>query len=544
MKRIFFTPCFLLLTGMAFGQESPKNLGPKVNSDAAELRPTVSPDGKRIYYLMEKDVSQSKKRGEKTAQSVCFTEKDDQGNWKAFSAAPKPFNEQRDNAVFWTSPDGQIAFIRGEYADGKPVGRGISKTVKSASGWSAPTPIIVEGYSQMSVDRYTGISMSIDGQHMLLYFSEEKNSQLNDIYYSRHLSNDRWSKPEKINEGISMEDYDEISPFIAADQKTMFFASNRPGGLGDYDIWMTKRNGDSWTSWSAPVNMGKNVNSETWEAYFSMDAEGEIGYWATTKNSLGKSDLVATKLEAWQQVRNKTDLIARMLKSDDAGLKLKGKVKLQVEGETSSETLDFDGGEFKSALSFGKKYILTTDVEGLDPVSDTIDLSTYGVGQTMRKEYILKPTKPKQLTDAEGNWIDESGRILPSNAEDSMLIEMYNNGQLADMVKKESILFDFGKTTLREESMKVLDKLGRLLRLKPEIKLDLAAHTDNIGSDQANQLLSENRAEAVRKYLLSIKAPEAQLEAHGYGESQPIAPNTTEVGRQQNRRVEIKFNKK
>jgi OOP family OmpA-OmpF porin len=543
MKKNFFTLGFVLLTGLGFSQNEPQNLGPKVNSKEAEIRPTLSPDGKRLYYLMEKDITQTKSKEDNTIQAVCYTEKDEQGNWKPFSPAPKPFNEQRDNAIFWVSSDGNTALIRGEFADGKPVGRGISKTVKTENGWSVPKAIKVEGYSQMSIDRYTGLSLTIDEKHMLLYFSEEKNSRLNDIYYSRSLGNDRWSKPVKISGGISMDDYDEIAPFLAADQKTMYFSSNRPGGIGDYDIWMTKRVDDTWMSWTEPVNMGKNINSALWDAYFATDAEGEIGYWATTKNATGKSDLVTMKLESWQRVRNKVDLIANISKFDSSDVKLNGKVRIKIDGDSTDESLVFENGELKTALSYGKKYIITTQVDGMETVSDTIDLTAYGVAKVMRKDFLMNPVKPKHLIDSEGNWVDASGRILPSSREDSLLIEAYNNGELVKSINKEMILFDFGKSTLREESMKMLDKIARLMRMIPDAKLDLAAHTDNIGSDKANQLLSENRAQSVKNYLLSRKVAETQLQAKGYGESKPMASNSTEVGRQQNRRVDINFMK-
>jgi outer membrane protein OmpA-like peptidoglycan-associated protein len=544
MKKCLFTTCLALSSWIAYCQNTPQNLGTNVNTTSAELRPTISPDGKRMYYLMEKDVTQTKKRGEKTAQAVCFTEKDEQGNWKPFSAAPKPFNDQRDNAIFWVSADGNTAYMRGAYSDGKPTGRGISKTSKTENGWSVPTTIQLEGYAQMSVDRYTGASMTIDGKHMLLYFSEEKNSQLNDIYYSRNLGNDVWSKPAKILGNISLEDYDEIAPFIAADHKTMYFSSNRPGGSGDYDIWMSKRLDDQWLQWSDPVNLGKNINSEQWDAYFSMDAEGEIGFWATTKNAQGKSDLVTSKLEAWQQAPNKVDLIASILKSDDAELKLNGKISIQVEGDDVIDSVDIVEGEAKKSFSFGKKYIISTQIEGHVSKTDTIDLTEYGLAKEMRKSYIVHPEKPKQLTDAEGNWIDEKGRILPSNSEDSLLIQMYRDGNIEELFNKEGILFDFGKSTLREESVIMLNKIARLLVLVPEIEIDLSAHTDHIGSVKANQTLSENRAESVKNYLISKKVNNTQIEAHGYGELKPVASNSTEVGRQQNRRVEFKVLKK
>ena len=119
------------------------------------------------------------------------------------------------------------------------------------SGWSGPEGLNIKGYKQMSVDQYSGATMSNDGRTMILYFSEERNSFLNDRYVTRYNEEkDEWSRPERIAGEVSIDDYDEMSPFLASDGMTLYFSSNRPGGKGEYDLWMTRRQDDSWKSWS------------------------------------------------------------------------------------------------------------------------------------------------------------------------------------------------------------------------------------------------------------------------------------------------------
>ena len=126
-----------------------------------------------------------------------------------------------------------------------------------------------------------------------------------DIYVSQLQDENSWSSPQKIiNDSISIDDYDEISPYVAADGVTMYFSSDRPGGRGGYDIWMTKRLDDTWLHWSNPVNMGDSINSNQWEAYFTMDARAEYGYFATTKNTLGSIDLCKIKLTEKQKPKS------------------------------------------------------------------------------------------------------------------------------------------------------------------------------------------------------------------------------------------------
>ena len=83
-----------------------------------------------------------------------------------------------------------------------------------------------------------------------------------------------------------MPDYDEMTPYLAADGVTLYFSSNRPGGLGDNDIWMTKRLDKTWTKWSEPVNLGSPINTRDWDAFFTLDAGGEYAYLTTNLNTL------------------------------------------------------------------------------------------------------------------------------------------------------------------------------------------------------------------------------------------------------------------
>jgi OOP family OmpA-OmpF porin len=240
MKKILIQVFTIVASVSAYAQPALENLGAKVNSIYSEVRPTISADGKIIYYVVEGNPKNNNFKKDKIAQDIWFSELDEAGNWG--TAAQSTLNGVIDNAVFWVSPDGNRLMIRGAYDNGKYIGRGLSFCNKVKGGWSAPQKLKIKGYSQMSVDKYSGATMSNDGKTLLLYFSEEKNSFLNDIYFSRlNETTEEWSTPVKLGGNINMDDYDEISPFLASDGVTMYFASNRPGGLGDYDIYMAKR---------------------------------------------------------------------------------------------------------------------------------------------------------------------------------------------------------------------------------------------------------------------------------------------------------------
>ena len=149
----------------------------------------------------------------------------------------------------------------------------------------------------MAVDWYSGAFLSNDGKTLLLYFSEEENTYLNDIYVSHLTENNDWTTPVSLGPVINTYEYDEITPRLAADGETLYFSSDRPGGYGDHDIYVSRRLDDSWTKWSQPVNMGSPINTAKWDAYFAVDGTGDYGYFSSTQNAVGGTDLVRIKLD-------------------------------------------------------------------------------------------------------------------------------------------------------------------------------------------------------------------------------------------------------
>lgn len=104
-----------------------------------------------------------------------------------------------------------------------------------------------------------------------------------------------------------------------------------------------------------------------------------------------------------------------------------------------------------------------------------------------------------------------------------------------------NVEFDFGKATLRPESYAVLDDLVEYLKRKPKVRIEIGGHTDNVGTDAKNKILSMERAKSIVAYLIAKGIEESRVEANGYGAEEPIEENDTEEGRQKNRRTEVKI---
>lgn len=627
MKKLFLYAAVLTFANHAKAQYSIENLGPKVNSKFAEIRPTISADGKILYYVVEGSPKNTMFKEDKLAQDVWYSKLNDNGEWSEATQEASPINTPKDNAVYWVSPDGNRLLIRGAFDSGKYIGRGISVTNRTADGWSQPEKLNIKGYNKMAVDKYSGAFMANDGKTLLLYFSEERNSYLNDIYVS-HLQEDGiWSRPVKTGT-INTDDYDEISPFLASDGLTLYFSSDRPDGKGGYDIWMAKRLDDSWTKWTDPVNLGDSINSPKWEGYFAIDAKGEYGYFATSRNSLGSTDIAKIKLDESQKPKTVALVYGKVFNAItkqpmDANLYYD-----LIPGEKEEgNAVSFVDGTYKVTLPYGKVYSLRASADNFFSMLDTLDLSVENPYKELHRDLYLYPVvnDGKLLYDSMGNVIRKNldsidvndsarlnaGAILntknilfetgKSTLSQSSVAELdnavkklkedpnakielsisdnndeKNNAKLAEdrarvlrqylisrgispdrilsegessndylpeglILTTNKILFDFGKSIIRSESYYQLEKVAKLMKVNPNMIIELSAHTDAIGKYSDNLKLSDDRANASKQYLLSKGIDATRIKAKGYGETTPVASNKTEDGRQLNRRVEFRI---
>jgi outer membrane protein OmpA-like peptidoglycan-associated protein len=543
MKKLFAQALAILGTMSAVAQPGLENLGAKVNSIYAEARPTISADGKILYFIVEGNPKNSAYKNDKDAQDVWYSELDESGAWGQAVQAGSPINATKDNAIFWVSPDGNRILIRGNYDNGKFIGPGFSICKKVDGGWSNPEGLKITNYTKLAIDQYSGAAMSNDGKTLFLYFSEEKNSFLNDIYVSRlNEETEQWSAPTKIGGGVNTDDYDEISPFFAADGVTLYFASNRPGGVGDYDIWMTKRLSADYKAWSQPVNMGDSINSPKWDAYFSVDAKGEYGYVAAYQNALGGTDIFRTKLSESQRPKTVVLVYGKVY---NAITKEVMDAKLEynlIPGESNEgNAISSPEGNYKVTLPYGKKYSIRASADKFFSVIDTIDLSVSDIYKEMHRDLYLTPVVEdgKVIKDSAGNIVRTSIDSLGNdNIENA---DALKEGQI---LSTNNILFDFSKSILRAEAYAELDKVARMLKATPTMQVELSAHTDAVGGYSENLKLSEDRAYAAKQYLMSKGIAGDRIISKGYGETTPIGDNKTEIGRQQNRRVEFRILKK
>jgi OmpA-OmpF porin, OOP family len=485
-----------------------ENLGNKVNTDLPELRPTVSADGNILFFICENNPANTKYNSIRNSQDIWYSVRDSSGVWSEAMHMEYPLNTYHYNAVFWISPDNNRILIRNAYIDGDYVGNGVSMCSLDREGyWSKPEMLKIRNYGKYDRGRQNGANMAHDGQTLLLYMSEEKGGVLNDIYVCFLQKDGTWSEPKSLGKKINLSKYDEMTPYLASDGVTMYFSSNRPGGLGDNDIWMTRRLDSTWTKWSDPVNLGAPINTEDWDAFFTLDAGGEYAYLTSSFNTIGESDIVRVKLLE----REKPDPVV-MVSGNVYNKKTNQPLSASLVYETLPDGVEVGNaisnptdGAFKIVLPYDKNYSIRATADHFFAISENLNLDSL-----IKAGYVE---------------IHKDLYLVPI--------------EIGQVVRLNNVFFDFDKWDLRGESFLELNRVVKLLVDNPAIEIEMSAHTDSRGTDDYNFKLSDNRARSVMEYILSKGIAPNRIRSQGYGETKPVVANDTDENRQLNRRVEF-----
>jgi outer membrane protein OmpA-like peptidoglycan-associated protein len=485
-----------------------ENLGPNINTSLAELRPTVSADGNLLFFIVENDPMNTKYKSISNSQDIWYAERDSFGNWGGARHLGYPLNTYFYNAVFWISPDNNRILIRNAFIDGDYVGNGVSMSYrKKNGGWSKPNALRIRNYQKYDKGRQYGATMAHDARTLLLYMSEEKGSYNNDLYVCFLQTDSTWSEPKSLGKKINLPQYNEMTPYLASDGVTLYFSSNRPGGLGDNDIWMTKRLDSTWQKWSDPVDLVGPINTQDWDAFFTMDAGGEYAYLTSAESGYGESDIVRVKL---------------------------------LERERPNPVVLVDGNVYNKKtnepLSASLIYETLPDgVEAGNGISNATD-GSFKIVLPYDKNYLIRATADKFFAQSENLNLDSLVKAGYKEIHKDLYLVPIEIGQV---VRLNNVFFDFDKWDLRPESYVELDRVVKLLTENPAIEIEMSAHTDSYGSDEYNFKLSDNRARSVMEYILSKGIATNRITSQGYGETKPVAPNDTPENRQLNRRVEF-----
>ncbi len=579
--------CFVLLL---FIQQLPaqlnnnkyelKSIGRQVNTHYHEAGPTISVDGKKLFYFVSNHPENT--YGKEGSQDIWYSELQKDGTWGEAQHLEKPLNQSRSNQVFTVFNDGSILIRGGRGKNSK----GFSFSQQKGSAWTSPEEIKVDDFKKMNLGRFYGASMTSDKKVMVLYFSEKESSKFSDLYVSFVQEDGTWSRPKKLGAPLNTA-RDEFGPFISGNNKTMYYASSRKDmGLGSADVYRTERLDDTWMKWSEPVNIGPPVNTPNFDGYYTVDGRGNI---FTTK---AKRLVDGGNLDIFGLVLKKTKVtLSGYLLDKRTNSQLNGTVVYKLNDKTlGTLKTNPETGIYETLLTKRGKYTFHASANGYKGTNGNLDLSEVYGDTTLTKDFLLsaevsdpmisgivynaKTKAPLQASvqynmkegTAQGRTATEDGYyefrlksksryILSASAEgfitatDSINITEMADPVTADKdfyldpieigttVRLNNIFFDFDKIVLKTASFPELDRVVEFMEENASVAIEIEGHTDNKGTDAYNEKLSQGRADAVMDYLIEQGIAEERVRAKGYGESQPKTSNDTESGRAINRRV-------
>ncbi len=532
-----------------------ENLGDSINSPYDELGPIISPDGRTLYFVI--DGHPQNTFGKEGSQDIWYAQLRPDGGWTKARRMPEPFNLGQYNSVESVTPDGNTVIIRGAYKKGRLRGEGFSTVHRMKGGWSDPEQLVIDNFMDLNKGIYTNAFLSNDGRTLLLAFSETRKSEANDLYVSSQKPDGSWSRPKRL--GSLNTPGSEDTPFLASDGITLYFTSDRPGGLGSHDMYMTRRLDDTWEKWSEPKNLGAPINTNDWDSYYSIDATGEFAYLVSGKFSNRGSDIVRVKLKEEFRPEPVVLIVGKVFnaKTKEPLAAAINYENLASGGQLGTARSDPERGDYKIVLPLGTNYGFRAAAPGFISVSDNIDLSRLRA-DAIADNMVTDTTLRDVLVVAGGQNGPGNPTASPGNATNDYRVGVVGDttlrlGQIINrdlylvpvevgqVVRLNNVFFDFDSTGLRPESFPELDRVVTFMNENPNVEIQIEGHTDTKGTDEYNLKLSGGRITSVEAYMESKGIAASRIVTKSYGESVPIADNETEEGRQQNRRVEFKI---
>ncbi len=412
-------------------------------------------------------------------------------------------NNEDHNAIVGMAADRSRAYLLNHYGkETNTLGLSVSKI--SGDNWSDPVAVEIEGLEFKEGETY-GFFVKPSEDVILISMTGPDTKGGEDLYVSLKKEG-KWQKPINLGGTINSSGF-EISPFMADDGVTLYFSTNGRGGEGDADIFRTKRLDDSWTRWTIPENLGKPVNSDAFDAYFTLDSKG-VGYFSSTRGA-ECSDIFRVE-EAKQQEAKGTKVDSSIVVSGNVfSEKMKDPIDVEI------DVTDNDNGFFHKRVR--------TSADG-----------SYSLNLMKGKNYVFNVLVPKY------HEYHEAFSVKVENAETNFKNDiLMQELKVGTKLKMDRLFFVISTDTLLESSLPVVDKLGEILLKNPGIKIRIEGHTDNSGTSISNNKLSLDRATRIRTILIEKGIKKKRMKVEGFGARKPLVKNLTPEDKQKNRRVEF-----
>ncbi|HMJ47400.1 MAG TPA: OmpA family protein [Ferruginibacter sp.] len=468
---------------------SPQNLGPEINTIAAEYYPSLIIDGSKLIFTRRENHDED------------FYESDFiNGHWTIAKPVGGKINTNLNEGAQTISQDGKWMIFAGcSYPEGEGSCDLYIAYRTNTGGWTEPEnmgPIINTDFWESSP------SLSPDKRDLYFASSQPGGYGGKDIWVSHRSINGKWGRPVNLGPDINTRS-DEGCPFIHADNQTLYFNSEGHQNYGSTDLFVSRKKTDD--TWGIPENLGYPINTINDEGSLIVSSDGKTAYYASDRgNTNGEYDLFSFQLREDIKASRTLWVKGKVYdKKTNAGLPSSVELTDINTRKLISRLQTDEDGNYLVTLPIGNDYAFNVNRKGYLFYSDNFSMKNHLPDSAMIINIPLQPIEPGAF------------------------------------VVLKNIFFDLNKFDLKPESLSELDNVVFLLTENPKLTIRINGHTDNIGTAADNLTLSNNRAKSVVSYLVSKGISQSRLSSKGFGATQPISTNNTEEGKAKNRRTEL-----
>ncbi|MBK9761570.1 MAG: OmpA family protein [Flavobacteriales bacterium] len=492
------------------------NMGPAINSEVADYGVLITADGERMMFTSRRSNSTGGKINKATNEyfeDIYGCTRSEHG-WTEPLPLPVPVNSTINDASVGLFNDGRTMII---YRDDSGTGD-LYESKREGETWSEPVSM---GENINSPANETSAWFSFDRKQ--LYFVSDREGGLGgqDIWMSRWdgVAN-VWGEAENLGPRINTFE-DEDGVFIHPDGTTLYFSSKGHSCMGGYDVF---KSSFADGKWSSATNLGWPVNSPDDDLFFVLTANGTTGYFSSVRpNGLGEDDIYRVDFLPEAKAEETASMFGGGTISRNAGMKtvlLKGKI-----------------------MDYKELAALEATIELMD-LSDARLVATFTSDPTTG-EYLVAVPGGRQyaMIVRAGGYLLHSENIAIPLESSALEMNMEIKLQPIEVDHKEvmrNIFFERDKAILNPSSLAELGQLLDLLRENPSLRLEIGGYTDSDGNDDHNDQLSTERAYAVVSHLVNNGIPSDRLVAVGYGSANPLVPNDSDENKAKNRRTEMR----
>lgn len=479
----------------------PVNMGENINTPYSDYLPSLTIDEQTLITTVCVGGDYNLRQCQ---EDFFVSHKQANGEWSKAENMGAPVNTRDNEGAQTISADGNLLFFTACNRPDSKGGCDIYFSMQRNGQWTQPANL---GFPINTQYWESQPSISADGR--TLYFASNRPGGIGDkdLWMSELQNDGTWSRPENLGYTINTVEA-ELSPFIHPDNNTLYFSSDGHIGMGSLDLFVSRR--DDKDNWGKPENLGYPINSYEEESSLILNAKGDYAFFATDRIDEGFGGLDIYSFEMPLQNRPQAvTYVKGIITHAETGQRMPARCEL-IDLETGKLVVEvyasYEDGEFLVPLPIGENYALNISKDGFLFYSENFSLKNF---ENSGEPYLLNVA------------------LIPIKVGKGIVLR--------------NVFFETDSYQLKAESNVELNKLVDFLKNNPTLNIEIGGHTDNVGGAEYNQTLSENRAKSVYNYLVSHGIDEARLQYKGYGLSEPIATNDTEEGRAQNRRTEFRI---